>query len=137
MTIWETAQQQEKSWWGNCRNTFGEERKQIVYAQKMGLEVYNDQNSPFVIKSPADRIIDIGCGPVSMLLKLDKLGAGTTRVAIDPCDYPLWVKGRYQEAGILNERYRGEDILIPVLQTGRSLDLQRPPAHRRPRESYL
>lgn len=111
MTPWEIAQQHEKNWWGACRNTFGEEAKQLFYGEKMGLQIYDDGNSPFNIKSPANRIIDIGSGPVSMLLKVDQMGPGFVRVAADPCDYPEWIKGRYTAAGILYEKVKGEDLI--------------------------
>ena len=103
---WTDAQKLEKEWWASCANTFGEEVKQTVYAAKMGLKVYDDGNSPFCIDKSGLNILDIGCGPVSMLLKTK----ANIKVAIDPCDYPAWVKMRYTEAGILNERYKGEDI---------------------------
>ena len=35
---WGEATVWEKNWWGNCCNTFGEEFKQLAYADKMGLK---------------------------------------------------------------------------------------------------
>jgi len=97
------SQEWEKNWWGTCQNTYGEETKQIVYAQKMGLEVYNDGSSPFNIRTNK-KIMDIGGGPVSMLLKTKTKG-----IVIDPCDYPSWVAKRYRCAGIHYCKIKGED----------------------------
>lgn len=93
---WQTAQEHERKWWSLCTNTFGEEVKQLLYAEKMGLEIYDDGNSPFNIRADGKKILDIGGGPVSMLLKCDRV-RGTV---VDPCDYPAWVKDRYIVAGI-------------------------------------
>ena len=106
MNNWDEAQKLEKDWWASCANTFGEEQKQTVYAKKMGLKVYDDGNSPFCIDKTGLAILDIGGGPVSMLLKTK----ANLRVAIDPCDYPEWVKQRYEECGIKYSREKGEDI---------------------------
>jgi len=54
-------------------------------------------------------IVDIGGGPVSMLLKA--VGHHGSAV-IDPCDYPEWITDRYLDAGILFSKQRGEDITI-------------------------
>ncbi len=105
--IWDEAQKLEKDWWGACRNTFGEEAKQFVYAQKMKLRIYDDGNSPFNIDCHGYKVLDIGCGPTSMLLKCTNLGLG---VAIDPCDYPMWVADRYAASGIEYNKSKGEDI---------------------------
>jgi len=32
---WQKAQRWEKDWWGNCTNTFGEETKQLLYANRI------------------------------------------------------------------------------------------------------
>src|ERR1035441_8915336 len=69
MTPWQIAQKHEVNWWGNCVNTFGEETKQLVYARLMGLQIWDDGNSPFNIMTGARTVLDIGGGPVSMLLK--------------------------------------------------------------------
>lgn len=52
-------------------------------------------------------VLDIGGGPVSMLLKTKNKG---TCYVIDPCDYPDWVKRRYLELDIQYDRRGGEDI---------------------------
>jgi hypothetical protein len=93
----EENQEFEKDWWGDCLNTFGEEAKQISYAHRMELV-----NTPALGKWPVydlegKSIIDIGGGPVSMLLKATNLREGTV---VEPCDYPSWVSERYAAAGI-------------------------------------
>lgn len=100
-------QEFERAWWGDCLNTFGEEAKQLVYAPKMGLV-----NTPLLGKWPvydlAGRsVLDIGGGPVSMLLKC--VNRGRCRV-IDPCYYPAWIGDRYFYANIAYERRNGEDF---------------------------
>lgn len=93
---------------GNCTNTYNEERKQFVYAEHMGIELIRDvDGAPVALKRPANRILDIGGGPVSMLLKCDGLGYGAV---VNPIDYPGWTKTRYFAAGIQPYVARGEDI---------------------------
>lgn len=92
------AQEWERQWWGACLNTFGEEAKQISYAHRMGLI-----NTPFEGKWPVydlagASVLDIGGGPVSMLLKTMNRGPGCA--VVDPCKFPAWVGVRYQAAGI-------------------------------------
>lgn len=97
-TQWAQAQEWERDWHGNCANSFHEEQKQYVYAQRMGLD-------EFKVIDPAGRIffdfgdktvIDIGGGAYSLLLK----SHAKKRTVIDPCAYPEWVKLRYKELGI-------------------------------------
>ena len=88
----------ERDWWGTCANTYSEEAKQTVYAQLMGLT--HDQTS---YRYPAyntenKKIVDLGGGPISMLLKCTNLREGST--VVDPCDYPKWVEERYNHCGI-------------------------------------
>ncbi len=103
---WIDAQKLEKEWWGACSNTFGEELKQTVYAKYMGLQFYDDGNSPLNIDKSGLKIIDIGGGPVSLLLKTK----ADIKVVVDPCGYPGWVRLRYIDAGILLEQKPAEDI---------------------------
>ncbi len=112
METWTIAQGQEREWWGDCQNTFGEELKQLVYAKYMGLNIYDT----FSIDKTGLRIIDIGGGPVSMLLKTKAL----LRVVVDPCDYPKWTYDRYVDSGILVNKQPAEDIpldgILPKVQ---------------------
>ena len=56
---WEEANKWESTWWGDCTDTVNEEIKQRTYAKKIGLsEDFSDKT-----------ILDIGGGPVSLLLK--------------------------------------------------------------------
>lgn len=109
MTEWEQAQKWEAEWWRvtcrNCVNTFEEEKKQLEYAEKMGLEV--DDWSRIDLGSRS--VIDIGGGPVSLLLKT----TGGIRLVLDPlvATWPHWVYDRYRVAGIDVLNARGEDPL--------------------------
>lgn len=92
-------QEYERSWWGDCINTFSEEAKQITYAKLMGLKNIPD---PATGRWPQynlqyKSILDIGGGPCSLLLK--SINANL-KVVVDPCEYPEWTKRRYALAGI-------------------------------------
>ena len=80
-------QEFERQWWGDCRNTYGEETKQFVYAKYMGLEV-----SDYSIDVKGKSIVDIGGGPCSLLLKCKNL---SNAIVVDPCLYPQWIYKRY------------------------------------------
>lgn len=95
--IAESAQSFEAAWWGDCTNTLGEEAKQITYAHRMGL-VNEPRDGRWPVYDLAGRsVLDLGGGPVSMLLKCVNRGDCTV---VDPCPYPKWVKKRYEAAGI-------------------------------------
>jgi hypothetical protein len=94
---WERDNEWERYWWGNCSNTYGEEMKQLLYANRMGLKTFHDGKSPFNFDMQGQSIVDIGGGPVSLLLKCCGLSRG---VVVDPCDYPDWVAKRYMQANI-------------------------------------
>jgi len=87
----------ESDWWGKCLITFGEEAKQLTYAHVMGL-VNMPRDGHWPVYDLAGRsVLDLGGGPVSMLLKTVN---GATRTVVDPCSYPDWVGARYEAAGI-------------------------------------
>jgi len=110
MTTRQEHDQFERDWWGNCVNTFAEEVKQLTYANRMGLiNAGVDGGYWPVYDLQGKSIVDIGGGPVSMLLKA--VGHHGS-VVIDPCDYPEWITDRYLDAGILFSKQRGEDITI-------------------------
>jgi len=95
------ANVQEAAWWGDCANTADEEYKQARYAEFMGIEsVYRVKGAGWFVP-PYDlrglSILDIGGGPVSLLLKCINRGVCTV---VDPILWPAWVQGRYQEAKI-------------------------------------
>ena len=92
----------ERTWWGNCCNTYGEETKQYVYANLM--EIKRAYNS-FVL--PNISVLDIGGGPVSMMLKCSGLKRG---LVVDPINYPQWTKDRYKLANIDVKVQSGEDV---------------------------
>jgi hypothetical protein len=94
----------EKSFWGDCTNTKDEEDKQFVYANFMGLFSYLIGNK-FMLGGK--RVVDIGGGPVSMMLKSEGLKPGS--VVVDPLGYPDWVIARYNAKGISYIQARGED----------------------------
>ena len=92
----------EKNFWGDCTNTFGEDQKHYVYARFMKLVcngLYFDVQQR--------KILDIGGGPTSMLLKTANLSCG---MVCDPIRYPDWVYARYMLKGVVSVVISGEDI---------------------------
>lgn len=104
---WDDDQQWESEWWGNCVNTYAEETKQLTYAEKMGLEAYYDEGKFPVYDLKEKKILDIGGGPVSILLKCVNFKRA---VIVDPCNYPDWVKTRYDISNIEYLKLEGEDL---------------------------
>lgn len=104
---WNDDQQWEANWWGDCVNTFGEETKQISYAYRMGLVSEARDGKWPVYDLQGKSVIDIGGGPVSMLLKTFN---GGRLVVADPCPYPKWTCQRYTEARIELWPIEGEDL---------------------------
>lgn len=94
-----TALSYELAFWNDCLDTLEEENKQRVYARLMGIEGSLRGRS----------VVDIGGGPVSMLLKCRDRGECAV---VDPLigDFPIWVRGRYREAGIAPINVYGEDL---------------------------
>lgn len=106
MTDWPKAQSWELKWWNNCVNTLGEEIKQLLYAEKMGLNFTPDANTPHRIDMGGKSILDIGGGPASLLLKCTNVRGKV----IDPLKFPKWVLARYKFAGIDFDRLKAEDM---------------------------
>lgn len=105
--MWSEAQAWECDWWGTCVNTLGEELKQVLYLHKMGLHFTEDDKTPYKIDMAGVSILDIGGGPVSLLLKC----VNFSRVkVVDPLQLPTWVLARYKAADIEFEQSRVEDI---------------------------
>lgn len=98
----------ETAWWGDCANSFREEQKQLVYAPRMGLfPLWNCAHPPsFDLQGRS--VIDIGGGPVSLLLKCLNRGHA---VVLDPSVWPDWVLHRYEDCGIEFWRQPGEELL--------------------------
>lgn len=92
----EEAQAEELAFWLSPGAELGEQLKQLTYAPLLGLNFEHDGNSPYVINKPQMSIIDIGGGPVSLLLKTE----AATKTVIDPCNYPAWVRDRYKQNGV-------------------------------------
>lgn len=107
---WEKAQKWEAEWWGNCINTYGEEEKQLVYAQKMGLQFHHSGKSPYNIDLGGRSVIDIGGGVVSLLLKCTNRREGC--VVADPIlkNAPKWVIQRYIDNDILPIGMKAEEM---------------------------
>ena len=93
----------ESNYWGDCCNTFDEDQKHYVYARYMGLKQVG-----YSFDVAGARIIDIGGGPTSMLLKTINLAARS--LVVDPLLYPMWTYDRYSAKGIDSLVVRGEDI---------------------------
>ena len=104
---WNDEQEFERGWWGDCTNTYAEEQKQLTYTYKVGIQAgFSNGHWPsYNIKDKS--IMDIGGGPVSILLKCENRGSCCV---IDPCDYPAWVKARYDIARIDYIKIKGEDL---------------------------
>lgn len=109
MDEWKEAQKWEKEWHGDCVNSFHEERKQFVYANRMGLDEFKYDDFGRINYNFGDRtVIDIGGGPYSLLLK----SSAKFRTVVDPCQYPDWVLARYKETGIYFCKVPAETINI-------------------------
>jgi len=100
------AQKWEKEWWGNCVNTYGEEMKQFLYAEKMGLNRAPTIKTPYRFDLQGKSVLDIGGGPTSLLLKCENVKS----LVIDPINFPKWIWDRYEEAGITFLCMEGEEI---------------------------
>lgn len=92
----------EMAYWGDCCNTFDEEQKQFVYSRFLGLKRIHYS---FDVEGKA--ILDIGGGPVSLLLKAVNLKKGKV---VDPLPYPKWTIARYAEKNIEYCQLGGEEI---------------------------
>jgi hypothetical protein len=103
ISSWEDAQSLEAGFWGTCANTYGEETKQLLYAEKMGLRKFTS----YSIDGGGRSYLDVGGGPASLLLKFVNVGR---RVVVDPCPYPRWVYDRYAAAGVESVVVAGEDV---------------------------
>ena len=113
--LWTDANKWEADWHGTCCDgaSYGEEQKQILYANKMGFQFYHDARSPYNIDLKGQSVLDIGGGDISILFKCVNF-KGTV---IDPCMglYPEWVRERYRFAGITCINQKGEDLDTSVV----------------------
>lgn len=97
MNEWDDAQEWEVGWWADCTNTFAEETKQISYAHRMGLTIVQGAGRWPYYDLAGKSVLDLGGGPVSLLLKTFN---GGLRTVVDPGAYPDWIATRYAAAGI-------------------------------------
>ena len=109
MTLSLPAEFNEVDWWGSCVNTFWEETKQLVYAQRMGLYASWHHAHPPIFDLGGRSVIDIGGGPVSLLLKCSNFSWATV---VDPARWPEWVHERYAMAGIGYRQQEAEDLEV-------------------------
>ena len=100
MQNWKQAQEFESNWWGDCLDTVGEEIKQRTYNRLMGLTSYG-----YDLKGKS--VIDVGGGPVSLLLKYKNRGICAV---VDPLKVPDWVVERYMENGITFHNIPAEEL---------------------------
>jgi hypothetical protein len=83
--------------WQDCANTYHEEQKQQVYAARMGLRAEWGVAHPPEYDLNERSVLDIGGGPVSILLKCRNRGR---TAVVDPGGFPPWVFARYEHCGI-------------------------------------
>jgi len=118
---WQKHNGWEEQWWADCVNTYDEQVKQQVYAERMKLIQFAKYTSEFEYNGvkygkgntyfdmQGKSILDIGGGPVSLLLRCKNFKRA---VVLDPCNYPEWVKDRYKAAGIELIKKCAEDSVI-------------------------
>lgn len=100
-TAWQDAIKWEAQWWGETPNErwASEVEKQKTYARLMGL--------PHDLNMGIKNIMDIGCGPTSMLLRATH---GDDSVGIDPLPISKAMKKRYKDHKIKFFNVKGEDL---------------------------
>jgi hypothetical protein len=97
----------ETAWWGSCVQSFHEEQKQLVYASRMGLLASWYGAHPPTFNLGGRQVIDIGGGPVSLLLKGENFHHA---VVADPGEWPQWVLDRYRAHGVDYWLAKGETL---------------------------
>lgn len=97
----------EEDFWGDCANTYHEEQKQLVYARRMGLLASWNVAHPPTFDIGGRSVVDIGGGPVSLLLKC--VNRGDCEI-VDPGPWPSWVLQRYKDCGINYWPVPGEEF---------------------------
>jgi len=105
---WKKENDHEREWWGECVNTSDEETKQLDYAKYMGIDeykIFGFLGGNYDLRGKS--ILDIGGGPVSILLKCRNFSKG---VVVDPCTFPDWIMKRYEKASITYLKQMAEDL---------------------------
>jgi hypothetical protein len=104
-THWEETIAWESNWWGlEPAPRWDEEvKKQKTYAQLMGL--------PADLNMGNASILDIGCGPVSMLLRANRPESiECIRAGVDPLAVSDATKKKYEDHGIKFYNVKAEDL---------------------------
>jgi glycosyltransferase involved in cell wall biosynthesis/SAM-dependent methyltransferase len=99
-SVWEEAQQYERDWWGVEPQPHWDEEvaKQETYARLMGLPPDLDMGTR--------TILDVGCGPVSMLLRTTHGGAA----GVDPLTMSEETKAKFAGANVALHQSKAEDF---------------------------
>lgn len=96
-TEWEAAQAWEKEWWiNNPQMHTAEIAKSKFIAGLLGIHNMRGKT-----------VVDIGCGPLSLLLRVPTAKGS---VALDPIDFGPALESRYHAAGIKRIIGKGEDF---------------------------
>jgi hypothetical protein len=72
----------------------------------MGIPVFGSAGHWPLYDARGATVLDLGGGPVSMLLKAVNLSVG---IVVDPGRYPEWIYARYEHAGVEYDRQAAED----------------------------
>lgn len=107
---WKEAQEEELAFWNTPGAELGEQLKQLTYAKYLKLNFEHDGNSPYVIDRKGQRILDVGGGPVSLLLKT----IASEKVVADPCLFPDWSIIRYNDNDIDFWQVPGENLPLKL-----------------------
>jgi len=103
---WSDAQAWERDWHGTCQNKVAGEYHQVSFiAPRLGLERVPG-TSEWWFDLGGKRVLDIGGGGASLLLKCRNVKGKV----VDPLAFPDWVYARYECAGIEWERIQGEAV---------------------------
>lgn len=104
-STWEDAQQWERLWWGTEHNSKWDEevKKQNTYARLMGM--------PSNLHFGTKRILDVGCGPVS-ILRRSQHGPS---VGVDPMPMSEEVQRQFGAADVRFVQMKAEDVSLKAL----------------------
>lgn len=104
---WVDCQKFEKDSWGSVNIFLGpentEQKKQNQYAEDLGLV----SNGVFPIDLKGKSVIDVGCGPISLLLRSTNFSKA---VGVEPLFYDERVDKAYRDNGINLIRIPAEEI---------------------------